>query len=303
MADTLQKMKVTGSRAAGTVTRSVREAMESAKSGWDIKARTVAWFAVSLVPVIGLGASYLIERNKNSKIESNQKEVLAKYYRNQIAAQLRMDPNKVNASHLDLINPKSTLGLAIAKVKHEKDNANRSAAFSTGGAALATTFIPIPGAGTLAQMGLHTAGSIGGSVVSSAFNKDVLHTQDVIEHLDEKLGKKEAITAADIVTLRISQDEELQKALTKQNGTAFHKMNEAQQRAVIVGMPDMRDAKEIADAVNEGRVDVQDVLMMKPQKPSWTQRVGESRARQAGSFVEQENSRRAQAQLAANTIS
>lgn len=277
-------------------------AMRNTGTGWDIKSRQVAWAIAAFVPFVGVGISYLIDRNKNAKIEANQKDVLAKYYRNQIAAQLRMDPNKVNASHLDLINPESTLGHAIAKVKLEKDDANRASTLSAAGAAAATTFIPIPGAGLVAQMGLHLAGGTAGGVLAMAFNKDTLLTQDVMEHLDEKISKKEPITAADIVTLRISQDDGLQHALKKQNGTAFHKMNDAQQRAVIVGMPDMRDAAGVAEAVNNGELDIRDALMMKrPQ--SWSQKIAQQRAASpTGSFVEQQNARRAQAQLATTDL-
>lgn len=289
----------TGSHVVTTSTLPVREAMEKSTKTWGIRALGIAAFAATIIPVIGLGVTYAIDHHKNSKIEANQKDVLANYYRNQIAAQLRMDPRAVNASHLALINPESALGKAVAKVTQNKNDANRAAALSTGAAAAATAFIPIPGAGTMAhtvsKLAVDATAGIAGGVVASAFNKDILHSQDVMEHLDAKLHAGQGITGTDIVMLKISQNQQLQEALKKQNGKAFHKMNEAQQRAVMVGMPDMRDAQEQADAVNNGKA-LQDVLMEVSAKPSWTQQVASSRGPQPrGTFVEQAAARRAAA--------
>ena len=303
MAETkMQQMRVTGSRVVGTVTKPLRESMQKAQGGWGITALQVAAIAASFLWALGVGASFMLERQKNAAIAQKSKEVLTDYYRNQVAAQLGIDPKKVRTGDLEMaakVNP--TIANAIAKVDRERNDNNRANTFASG-ASIALGGM-VPGLSGISHLAAHTAVTFAGGAAAGIFNKDVLHTQDMMEHLNQKRVEGKAITAADIVMLRISQDEALQEALKKQNGKPFHKMNEAEQQAVIVGMPDMADAADMAERINQGFMTEQDVLMAAPAKQSWASRVSASRApRAAGSFVEQHQARLAAAQTAANGI-
>lgn len=278
----------------------LRTQLEKAERTWGIRALQVSAFAVTLIPIIGLGVSYFIDRQKNSTVADNKQEVLAKYFRKQVAAQLSMKPEDVRGKDLTLaakVNPKA-FGPAIAKVQAELDNANRSATFATGGAMALSSLVPLPGVGTIAhtasKVAVDVTGAIAGSAVASVFEKDLLHTQEMLEHLNEKRSKGEQITAADIVMLRISQNEKLQEELKKKNGVAFHKMDEAGQQTVIASMADMGDAQVMADKINTGQISEQDVLMVEQPAPGrWASRVGGPRGGQRTSFVSQVNAQRA----------
>jgi hypothetical protein len=278
------------------VRTSLGDSLKKAESTWSVRALQVAAFAATLIPIIGLGATYVIDRQKNAVVADNKKEVLAQHYRHQIAAVVGVRPDKVTKTDLKLAKGNELLAQATKKVDEEKDSANRSAAFALGGAAALSSFIPLPGAGTVAhtvsKLAVDATGAIAGGMVSSLFDKDILQTHDVIVHLNEKQARGEQITAEDIVTLRIAQNEALQQQLKKVNGKAFHKMTPEQQRPIILTMRDMGDAQAIALRVNSTSLMIEDVLMMKPQEQSWTTRVGGPRAAQ-GSFVEQQRARAA----------
>ena len=293
-------LRIEGSRIAGVASKSLSNAMAEARGNWKTLALMAGGMALSFFGGLGIGGSWTIERYKNRMVAADSKEVLAEYYRTQIATQLGINPKRVGVNELEMAaHSNKTIAQAIAKVSVDQNNANRANNFISGGAMALGGWMP--GLSGISHIVAHGATAVTGIAVASAFNKDVLHTQDVMEHLDAKKTSGAPITAGDIVTLRISQDEQMQTALKKQNGVAFHKMSPEQQRAVLIGMPDMRDAEQIAANVNEGRIDVQDVLMMKQQKPNWMQKVGGSRAG-SQSFVEQHHARQSQAQLMANTV-
>lgn len=253
------------SQISGAVVQPVKQAMENAQGGWKVRALQAGALAVSFLGGLGLGASFFMERHKNKIVADQSKAVLADYYRNQIAAQLGINPNRVSASDLELaakVNP--TLANAISKIDREKNSSNRASTMATGGAlALGAGMIPGLSGATLAAA--HLATSAVSGVAVKVFEADVLNTQDTMEYLNDKRIKRQPISAADIVMLRISQDEALQAQLKKVNGKAFHKMNEAEQKAVIVGMPMMADAMQVADKINAGMMTEQDALMMKPK--------------------------------------
>ena len=179
---------------------------------------------------------------------------------------------------------------AIEKVDNEKSDNNRASTMIAGGGLALGGMVP--GLSGVSHLAAHGAVAVASGMAASLMNKDVLNTHDVMEHINGKRVAGETITAADIVTLRISQNEDLQREIKKVNGTAFHKMNEAQQKAVIVGMPAMEDAQAFADRINGGLITEQDVLMAGQAKPNWAAKVGGPRAAQ-GSFVEQQRARAA----------
>lgn len=286
------------SRIVTTAVVPLRERLQKAQTTWGVRALQVAAFAATLIPVIGLGVTYLVDRQKNSVVADNQKEVLAKYYRKQVAAQLGIDPGKVTKKDLELAKGNHLIKQAVAKVEDERSSANRAAAFSLAGAATLSSFVPLPGAGTVAhtasKLAVDGAGAIAGGMVSSLFDKDILPTHDVMMYLDEKRASGQRITARDIAILRISQSPKQQEELKKANGIAFHKMNEGQQDIVLVNMPGMEDAAAVAERINNGIItDLGDVLMAAP-KQTWAKKVGGPRGAR-GSFVNQVNERRAAA--------
>ncbi len=281
----------------------LRKQLEKAETTWGVRAWQVAAFAATLIPVIGLGATYMIDRHKNTVVADNKKEVLAKHYRHQVAAVVGVPSGKVTAKDLQLAAGNPAIAQAVKAVDEEKNNANRSAAFALGGAAALSSFVPLPGAGTVAhtvsKLAVDATGAIAGGAVSSMFDKDILHAHDMVVHLNDKQAAGQAISAEDIVMLRIAKNERLQAELKKQNGKAFHKMTPEQQRAVMVsmsdqpGLPSLGEASGLADKINAGHMTIEDAMMIEaPAAGSWAARVGGSRAPR-GSFVSQVNASRA----------
>lgn len=276
----------------------LRTQLEKAETTWGVRAWQVAAFAATLIPVIGLGATYFIDRYKNSVVADNKEKVLAKHYRSQIAAVVGIRPDQVTAKDLKLAKGNAAIAQAANKVKEEQDSNNRSAAFALGGAAALSSFVPLPGAGTIAhtvsKLAVDATGAIAGGAVSSMFDKDILHAHDMVVHLNDKQAAGQAITAEDIVMLRIAQDEHLQTALKKQNGKAFHKMTPEQQRQVMIDMPDMANAGAMAQRINAGAMTIEDAMMRTSVQGSWASRVGGARAPRA-SFTSQVTASRAAA--------
>jgi hypothetical protein len=296
-------MNVTGSRVAG-IAEPLKIRLQKA-AGWNLKtiALTVAALSVSLLGIFGgpigwksIAASYGIDRYKNSLVTRDKKEVLADHYRAQIATQLGIDPSQVNVNTLEMaarVNP--MFANMLNKVKAEQANENRALALGSvaggmvGGIPGVGVFSGIVKEGTAETVKFMT-GSIVGGMAASFFNKDVLFTQDVAEHIDAKIKQGEPITSFDVMLLRIAQDEGMQAAIKKHGGKALHKMNEAEQRAMLATMPDFHDAAERdAEAVNQGRITQQDLLVVSPgavqQQTNWAQRVGGRRA-SSGSFTQ-----------------
>lgn len=283
----------------------LRTQLEKAETTWGVRAWQVAAFAATLIPLVGLGATYLIDRHKNAVVADNKKEVLAKHYKSQIAAVVGVPSDKVTKKDLQLAAGNPAIAQAVKKVNEEQASANRGAAFALGGAAALSSFIPLPGAGTVAhtvsKLAVDATGAIAGGAVSSMFDKDILEAHDVIVHLNDKQVAGQAITAEDIMMLRIAQNEQLQAALKKQNGKAFHKMIPEQQRAVIVSLPNMpgvpsiEEAGQLAGKINANVITIEEAMMMTPAKTnSWADRVGGSRGSR-GSFVGKLNAERAAA--------
>ena len=286
--------------AAVSMPSSLRERMEHAKSNWKTKALMACSLVVGLIPFVGVATSYAIDMRSNRIQERDQKAVLADYYRDQIAAQLGVDPKHVNIRDLELaarVNP--AIAQAIQKVNDEKKSANRGAAMATAGAA-AVTWIPgVNGiANGLAKGAVHMGGAITGGMASSLFDKDVLHVHDMVEYLDEKHAQGQAIMAKDLVMLRIAQNEQWQKAFKKQYKKPFHKMSDVEQEQVVSSMPDMLlGAEKQAEALNRGLISPQSLVMAGAESTSsFADNVQRS---QGGSYVANLN---AQRELAAQAL-
>lgn len=241
------------------VTKSLAVRMEEARDSGSVW----KWLAIGagFVPVVGFGLTYVAERIRNGKIENKELQVLSEYYRFQIAATLGMNPEAVGVSDLQLaakVNP--ALGQAIQKVEEEKSDSNRFAGWSSAGMMVAgMIFSP---AAVLAKVGVDMAGGVIGGVASGLLNKDVLHVNDVVEHIDAKLSAGQQIDATDIMMLRAAQDENWQAAFKERYKTPFHKMNPQMQQQVMKGMPDLlAGAEKQAYALNKGLVSPQSLVM------------------------------------------
>jgi len=281
----------------------LKKALENARGLWMSRALSVSAFVARFFGAIGVGAAYFIQRQKNAVDANNQKAVLKDYFRNQVAAQLDIDPKNVTESDFRFaarVNP--MIGQAVAKVDAERKNENRNATLAAGGAVALGGAVAglgwLPGGSGIAHMaakaGVDLVGSTAGGVIGSMLSKDVLHTLDVVGYIDEKLVAGETVTAHDIVLLRISQDEVWQKEFAKKNGKAFHKLGEADQQDVIAGMPDMLlGAEKQAEALNKRLISPQNLVMAGPASSStFSNTIGSKRT--ASSHVAAVNAQRAQ---------
>lgn len=261
-----------------------------------------AALAATFLGGLGLGASMMIDRAKNSEVAKDQKKTLAKHYREQIAAQLGMSPDQVNYSDLEKaaqVNPQ--FAQLVNKINVEQGRADRSALAATTVGLAAGGWMPgISAASNIvgkaaAPVVMHVGGALTGGLAAGLAQKDTLYTQDIVEHINAKQAQGMPVDGYDIVLLRISQDPSLQQAIHKQSGKAFHKMNEAEQRTVTASLPQLYETADAdAAALNSGRITEQDLLVSSPganqftppaPASSWSQRVGGKRAAQ-GSFVQ-----------------
>ncbi|MBN8542801.1 MAG: hypothetical protein J0M34_00875 [Alphaproteobacteria bacterium] len=269
---------------------------------WSPKAiaLSVAGFAVALIPA-GLFLSWGVDLYRNAEVAKDQKKVLAKYYRSQIAAELGIDPNSVGHRELDMAaktNP--AFAKLVRKVDLEKERADRASHMSNGAAKVATFGGIIPGSGLAAKGVTEAVSGVAGGFASMLFNKDTLTVQDVVSVIDEKTAQGAPIEAVDVMLLRIAQDEGLQEEIQKQFKKPLHKMNEVEQRSVLAAMPDLYQlADRDAQAVNTGRLKHQDLIMVSPGQQQqafgqFTARHG-SRGGRQGSWAQQVNSQRATA--------
>ena len=275
--------------AAVSVNGNLRGQMEKARGSWVGKALLVSSLVIPFlffaVPWVGNAISYAFDMRRNRVIEKKQKEVLTDYYRDQVATQLGIDPKTVSVGDLELaakVNP--MIAGAINKVNAEKKSANRGAAMATAGAA-AVGWIPGVNAITnvVAHGAVHMGGAVAGGVVSSLFDKDVLHVQDMVEHLDAQRAEGKQITPEDIVLLRISQDEKWQAAFKKQYSKPFHKLSDVEKQQVLASMPDMLlGAEKQAEALNRGLISPQNLVMSGTESTSsFTDQVGRKPAAQS----------------------
>lgn len=283
--------------------------------------RMALGLAISFIPTIGTAAGFMLHRHFNHTTAEEKKAVLAEHYKSLVAATEGIDENKVTVDDLTRAAMKNeALKGAVESVEQEKLSANRAAALGAVGAyATGAALMPVIGgvvsngisgiAGqTIGNMAAKTVsetpGIIGGGILSSLFDKDTLTAHDVMMHLDAKAHRGEAITANDVLVLRIAQDETWQKAFAKQQGTAFHKMTEVQQQSVLNSLPNRMyaEAQESAEKVANGRSKVSDLLIpsqlandnLSPMEvpiaanqntPNWVDRTGGPR-QQVGSFAE-----------------
>ena len=305
MVRTVTRPQITGTQPAAVVAKP----QGASNFRWGLMAVAMA---VSMIPVIGPGIGHLVDRHRNSTQAKDEKKALTGWYRNQIAAQLGVRPESVKLDDLELAaktNP--TFRAMLDRVEKEQNRSNRA---SLVGAAVATPF-SVVGAGTLAAKATEVGVAVAAGTAASFMGKDYLLVDDVATHINQKRLTGGKVTAEDVFFLRLAHDKPLQDKLKAQNGTAFHKMTEAQQGTVLRGLPNeyFNYADGLARSVNEGRMTEQDLVIAasadetarfasaQPQG-RWAARVGGPRAAQRGSFVEQVNASRATNQLGSGGI-
>jgi hypothetical protein len=225
--------------------------------GWGLLAVTLA---VSLIPVVGPGIGFLVDKHRINKEAKAEKKELAKWYAPQIAAQLGIRPEDVNVHDLELAaqnNP--TFASMLDKVQRERTRQTRGSFVAT---AVATPLsMVMPGAG-LATKIPEVALTMGASTVASNMGKDRLMVDDVASMINEKRTNGQQITAEDAFLMSIAHDKQMQDQIAKANGKPFHKMPEAEQQAVMRSMPDYYAvAQKKAYAVNQGLISEQDLVV------------------------------------------
>ena len=288
------------------VTQSLSSRLKAAESTgrvWQFLA-----IGIGFLGAVGIGGSYFIERHRNTKIRDKKMDVLAEYYRFQVAATLGMSPEKISASDLKLaaqINP--ALAQAIDKVNVEKQDSDRANGMTSGGMlAVGAGFIPgLSGLGGIARVGAEIGGAVVGGAAAGLFTKDILHVNDMVEHIDDKLKSGKPIDTLDIAMLRAAQDEQWQKSFKEQYKTPFHKMDPKMQQQILAGMPQLvAGAEKQAYALNSGLISPQS-LVMEGAATTTTNHADKMQRRAAvgGSHVQSETTRRlaaAQQQVSMN---
>lgn len=304
------------------------ERLADMRGGFMNTALLVAAMSVGLLSFVGLGhvssaVSLGLDRIRNNRIATRQKQVLAEEFRVPVASILGIDPDSVTVNDLQLaaqVNPQ--VAGAISKVEHERSSNNRASMIAAGAGA-AVGFIPgaamiAQAGGQLAQGAMHVGATIAADVgARTVFDKDVLEVLDVMEIIDAKMKQGQLVTWNDMMMLRIAQDETLQKQIKKHTGgEAFHKMNPAQQQVVMQALPEMHEAAAYdANLLNGRRVELSSLVLSSPgaqhqRGGGWAARVGGPRVaqdsfsqpRRSGSFVQQVEARRAAAPVMAGKI-
>lgn len=242
----------------------LRERMQKAdKKGLGLQ---VLGYGAALVPVVGVPISYLLDRRRTVARKNAKLDELTNFYRFQVAQTLRMNPDNVTSSDLELAAKQNPiLRQAIEKVNAEARDANRSATLSNGAIWALTGWNPIPGVGLAGVLAKDLVLGAAASKVSDFFSNDILHVHDMVEYIDAKSkagNPQDPVTAKDIMLLRAAQDENWQMEVKKRWNISFHKMSEQTQRAVLESMPlQMQNAEKEAYALNKGLVSVQSLVM------------------------------------------
>lgn len=269
---------------------------ERLRTKWDFKSIALTVGAMVLASTgIGLAGSYVMDRWRNSHQANVKKDVLAKEFRNHVGATLGIDPNKVTAHHLEEAAKRDgVLRQVVKKIDDETNSANRAAALSNGAAFAVGGFIP--GVGGISKLAMDGAAMVGGGMVSSLFDKDELQLTDVVSHLDGKKRAGQPITEHDLLLLKISQNQQWQKAFKKMHGYAFHKGTPEQQRVVMNSMPGLGNLSELAARVNMPNTQVADIPAMLAANDNGQGFAAQhARGGRGGSFVQSLNAERAAA--------
>jgi hypothetical protein len=252
------RMTSNGIRANYAGTSGVKhQAKGLGKWGWALVAASMA---LAFIPVAGGALSHIVDRFRSSSEAKDKKKTLTKWYRNQIAAQLQIAPEKVTYKDLELaaqLNP--TFGKMISKIEDEQSKENKSSLIGAGIA----TFVPGIGGG------FKGAGiMMGASMTPYLFGDKEMPIDEVANHINEKRQNGQPIEAGDIFMLRLAHDTELQEKIAKEHGARFQKMNGSQQQALMNTMPNMMQAAEReAYALNKGLISEQDLILATNTSP------------------------------------
>lgn len=270
--------------------------------------------AFLLLPGLGSLVSHWFDRMRNGADRDDELKARAKFYRNQIASQLGISPDRVGAHEFRMaarINPQ--LGAAYRDVIRTEARENRDSALINTGVA-AASFIPGMGgvgkiasevangtkaAGTGIQALKMTAGGITGGAIGALFHKDHVSAQDAIEAIgnDMQRAQEQGIDLRQVVTprmvfmIRLAQDENMAAAVEKTYGKPFHKLSPQEQDLVMYQSPQLTAAvTSEAHAVATGVLPLQELMATKPNLDSSAARYAPTRA---ASFTEAEVQRRA----------
>ena len=274
--------------------------------GWFGGALAVGAIGLALIPGVGPMFSHLVDRFRFRLNRNQELQARAEWMRNQVGAQLGMNPENVSKNDLLLaaqMNPQ--LKQVVKEVDTKEADDNRSSLFTTAGAAAASF---IPGGGAVVKTAATLGGAVGGTALAAMMAKDKPQAQDVAEALSEHVAQAQQ-TGADarstanpqlVFALRVAQSDALADAIQSNYGKAFHKMEAAEQQVVMQAYPELAQSAEAeAHAVATGVMPVQELLAAPPSGTAFSSRV--ARRSLDTSFVAQiEADRAAKARSVAN---
>lgn len=252
------------SNVAGVGTTPLGQDLE--KAGSKDKLLKVAAFGAAIIPVVGAGVSWMLDRTVNRRAHDRKMEVLAKKFRFEVAAVLGKNPDSVTGSDLRLASYQNkSLAQLVSQIDQEKKSANRSSTFSNVAVGIAGSVVPVAG-GIVATTATHLGAAFAGSAISDMMNKDVLNVQEVIVMLDAKKQEGQPITAADVALLRMAQMDNYQQGFKDRYKTPFHKMSPETQTQVLLSLPELSAGADVkADALNRGLISPQSLVMEGPE--------------------------------------
>lgn len=239
---------------------------------------------VPIVGAVGMGISYAMDYAANGVKASNEKTAIAEWYRPQIARQLGIDPSRVSARDLELaasVNP--AIHRAVEKINEERNSANTTTAMSAAAGGIASAVIP--GAGLVASVGKMAAGMGGGVVGSWLTSPDVLkNPQVILERVIEQRASGRVITPMETFMLRVSQRDELQKAIKEKTGREYYELSPEQHGILMQQFPRIAGfAEKDAAYLNRGG-DARELMFVLPER-HWETRVKQEAARVQGEPV------------------
>lgn len=263
-----------------------------------------AGLLLAIFPPVSAAVMHVFDRWKNGAERNDELKVRANFYRNQIAAQLGISPDRVGAHEFKMaaqLNPQ--LRAVYQDVVRKESRENRGSLMMNTGVA----FVPVLGHGaSLAAHAVNGARMLGqglaGTGVSMLFNKEIVSSQEVAEAITTDMVKaqqqgvdiRQVVTPQAIFMLRVSQDEALSANIKKTYGKSFHKLTAQEQGVVMSQVPALATAVQSeAHAVASGIMPIQELIARAPNLDSSAARYAAQP--RATSFADAEMQRRAAA--------
>ncbi len=253
-----------------------------------IGATLAVGFTLGALPIIGGTVTHFVERFSTHIKSKRELDARAVWYKDQIAATLGINPDKVRGRHLvqaAALNPQ--LAAAVKDVTAEQAKENKSSMLVNGAVALipmgttarntadavVTAVKGTKAAATgLKHMGKVLAASTAGGLLASWTSKDILNAQEVLEGIAGQLAAareggtdpRTAVTPQMLFLFRVVQDEALSKQIAEQFKKPFHQMKKDEQLQVMEAYPALARAAESEAEQVIGGTPVQELMATRP---------------------------------------